>query len=122
MDRAIEQYQDAYQIAVSKVSSATLQMNEALGIAYLHKSEMEIDVYRNPGDRCLLPMRPGSSYAKTGNSEKAIEYFEKYLEQKPNELEVRWLLNLAYMTTGGYPDKVPPQYLIPPLVFASTEM
>jgi tetratricopeptide (TPR) repeat protein len=121
MDQAIEQYQEAYKIAVSDISSASLQMNEALGIAYLHKSEMENDVYRNPGERCLLPMGPGNAYTKTGNSEKAIEYFLKYLEQKPNELEVKWLLNLAYMTVGAYPEKVPPQYLIPPSVFESTE-
>ena len=121
MDLAIEQYQEAYNIATSDISSATPQMNEALGVAYLHKSEMENDVYRNPGERCILPMRPGNAYTKTGDSEKAIEYFLKYLEQKPEELEVKWLLNLAYMTVGAYPEKVPPRYLIPPAVFESTE-
>lgn len=39
MDRAIEQYQEAYQVAGSDVS-ANVQFQEALGIAYLHKSEM----------------------------------------------------------------------------------
>ena len=34
---------------------------------------------------------------------------------------MRWLLNLAYMTTGGYPDRVPPAHLIPPAAFASAE-
>jgi tetratricopeptide (TPR) repeat protein len=121
MGAAIEQYQAAYRIAVSQVPSGTLQMNEALGIAYLHKSEMENGVYRTPGERCLLPMRPGNAYAKTGDSEKAVEYFLKYLEQKPSELEVRWLLNVAYMTLGTYPGKVPPQYVIPPSAFASAE-
>jgi tetratricopeptide (TPR) repeat protein len=121
MDRAIQQYLEAYQISMSHVPKATSQMNEALGIAYLHKSEMENDVYRNPGERCLLPMRPGNAYTKTGDSEKAIGYFLQYLEQKPDELEVKWLLNLAYMTVGAYPEKVPPQYLIPPSVFESAE-
>jgi tetratricopeptide (TPR) repeat protein len=121
MDSAIEQYQEAYKIATSDLSSATLHMTEALGIAYLHKSEMENDVYRNPGERCLLPMRPGNAYAKTADSEKAIEYFLKYLEKKPDELEVKWLLNLAYMTVGAYPQKVPPEYLISPSVFESPE-
>ncbi len=121
MDGAIEQYQESYRISVANISSATLQMDEALGIAYLHKSEMENDVYRNPGERCLFPIRPGNAYTKTGDSEKAIEYFLKYLEQKPEELEVRWLLNLAYMTVGTYPEKVPPQFLIPPSAFASSE-
>ena len=121
MDRTIEQYQAAHQIAESQVPAALNQMNEALGISYLHKSGMENDMYRNPGEKCLLPMPPGNAYAKTGDSEKSIEYFLKYLEQKPDELEVKWLLNLAYMTLGEYPDKVPARYLIPPSVFQSAE-
>ena len=72
---------------------------------------------RNAFCRCL----PGNAYTKTGDSEKAVEYFLKYLEQQPDELEVKWLLNLAYMTLGEYPDKVPPKYLIPPSVFQSAE-
>ena len=34
---------------------------------------------------------------------------------------MRWLLNLAYMMVGKYPDGVPPRYLIPPSAFASAE-
>ncbi len=121
MDQAIAEYQDAYQIAMSDVPSGMLQMDEALGIAYLHKSEMENDIYSHPGDRCLLPMGPGNAYTKTDDSKKALQYFLQYLDLKPEELEVRWLLNLAYMTLGEYPAKVPKEYLIPPSVFASKE-
>ena len=121
MDRAIEQYEDAHQIAVSDVPAAVPAMDEALGIAYLHKSEMENDIFRAPGDRCLLPVRADSAYTKTGDSEKAVQYFMRYLAQRPNELEVKWLLNVTYMTLGGYPEKVPQEYLIPPSVFTSAE-
>lgn len=121
MAKAIEQYHAAYQIAESDVPSGMLAMEEALGIAHLHKSEMENDVYRAPGERCLLPMRAENAYKKTTDSELAIEHFLKYLDKKPDELEVRWLLNLTYMTLGQYPDKVPSQYLIPPSDFESTE-
>jgi len=121
MEHAVPQYSQAYQIAASEAPNAKLQMNEAMGVAYLHKSEMENGVYRTPGDRCLLPMHPSSAYANKQDSEKAIEYFLNYLEQKPDELEVKWLLNLAYMTLGTYPDKVPPKYLIPPSAFESSE-
>jgi PPIC-type PPIASE domain len=75
MDQAVEQYEEAYQIAVSDAPEAVPQMNEALGIAYLHKSEMENDVYRAPGEKCLLPMRPGNAYAKAGDSEKRSAIF-----------------------------------------------
>ena len=121
MEHAVAQYGEAYQIAASDAPTATLQMNEAMGIAYLHKSEMENGVYRTPGDRCLLPMRPSNAYEKTEDSQKAIGYFLKYLEEKPEELEVRWLLNLAYMTLGTYPESVPAKFRIPPSVFESSE-
>ena len=121
MKHALAQYEKAYQVAISKEPRAELFVNEAMGVALLHKSEMENGVYRTPGDRCLAPMKPSNAYANKEDSNKAIEYFLKYLEQKPDELEVRWLLNLAYMTIGEYPDKVPAKYLIPPSAFESSE-
>lgn len=121
MQQAVEQYQAAQQIAESQVPAALNQINEALGISYLHESEMENGVYRAPGEKCILPMPPGNAFAKTGDSEKAVDYFLKYLDQKPDDLEVKWLLNLAYMTLGQYPDKLPPKYLIPPSTFQSAE-
>jgi len=121
MDPALDQYRQAFDTARAGVPAAALRMEEALGVAYLHKSGMENGVHRAPGDICLFPLRPGQSYARTGDSERSIAHFLNFLKQKPDDLEVRWLLNLAYMTIGRYPDKVPPAYLIPPAAFASTE-
>jgi len=121
MEHAVAQYEKALQIAATKQPRAELQMNEAMGVAYLHKSEMENGVYRAPGDRCLLPMKPTSAYTNKEDSNQAIKYFLKYLEQKPDDLEVRWLLNLAYMTIGRYPDQVPAKYRISPTAFESSE-
>ncbi len=121
MDRAVARFDDAYRVAQAGVPTGVLQLLEALGIAHLHKSSGDNGVYETPGDFCLLPVRPGHAYAKTADSQQAVEYFLRYLQQKPEDLEVRWLLNLAYMTLGQYPDKVPAPYLIPPSAFQSTE-
>ena len=121
MDRALDQYREAYDTARAGVPAAALRMEEAVGVAYLHKSGMENGAHRAPGDICLFPLPPGRSYARTGDSERAIEHFLNFLKQKPDDLEVRWLVNLAYMTIGRYPNQVPPAYLIPPAAFASTE-
>jgi tetratricopeptide (TPR) repeat protein len=121
MERAVAQYQEAYQVARTGVAAAVTTVEEMLGLAHLHKAEMDNGAYRSPGELCLIPPRPGQSFSKTGDAEKAIEHFLNYLQQKPDELEVRWLLNLAYMTLGQYPDKVPPRYLIPPAAFASAD-
>jgi hypothetical protein len=121
MERALDQYHHAYEVARAAVPAAMLRMEEALGVAYLHKSEMENGAYRAPGEIGLLPVEPSQPYTRPRDSERAIEHFLKYLQQKPDELEVRWLLNLAYMTLGQYPARVPPAQLIPPAVFAAAD-
>lgn len=124
MDKAIEQWEIAYRITGANIPAGMSQLEEVLGTAYLHKSEMENDVYRKPGDRCIFPPRPGIPFPKyeiTRDSEMAILYFTKYLEKKPEDLEVKWLLNLALMTLGKYPGGVPQKYLIPPAAFDSSE-
>ncbi len=121
MERAVPQYEKAHQIASTQEPAAEGQMDESLGVAYLHKSEMENGIFRTPGDRCLLPMKPSSAFANNEDSRKSIEYFLKALDQQPDNLEVKWLLNVAYMTIGGYPDQVPAQYRIPPKAFESSE-
>ena len=115
MADSIAQFQQAYELAqqANNVESV-LQMEEALGVAHLHKAEMDNDVQAHPGDRCLLQQWQQAKLPKTADAEVAIGYFLKYLAQKPDEREVWWLLNLAFMKTGGYPDKVPAAYLIPP--------
>ena len=121
MAKAIEQWEAAYRIASTDSPQAVPTLEESLGILYLHASEMDNDIYRNPGERCLFPMSPALRYKQTANSEKAVQHFLKYLTQQPEDLEAKWLLNLAEMTLGKYPDGVPPQYLIPASVFASSE-
>jgi len=121
MDKAVEQWLAAYDVAGKELPAAMPELEEVLGIAYLHKSEMENDAYTHPGDRCIFPPVANRSFSKTADSEKAIEYFQKYLQRKPDVLDVKWMLNLAYMTLGKYPAGVPQQYLVPPSNFESPE-
>jgi FG-GAP-like repeat/ASPIC and UnbV/PPIC-type PPIASE domain len=120
MDKAIERWEVAKQIAEGGIPGALASMEETLGLAFLHKSEMDNGAYRTPGDLCLFP-RIGAPYPDPAGSEKAVQHFLAYLEQKPDDLEVRWLLNLAYMTLGRYPGGVPQKYLISPSAFESKE-
>src|SRR2546423_6151604 len=121
LDLAIPHYEQAYQLARASVSTAVPQIEEMLGVTYLHHAGIDNDAYRAPGELCLIPPRPGVSYAKTADAERAIHHFVSYLQQKPADLEVRWLLNLAHMAAGTYPGGVPSSFLIPPARFASAE-
>ncbi|MFO7847233.1 MAG: CRTAC1 family protein [Balneolaceae bacterium] len=50
----------------------------------------------------------------------AIEYYERLLSDwQPDNMEYRWLLNIAYMTLGKHPDEVPDQWVIPAERFSS---
>ena len=124
MAKAVAEWNIAKQVAKTSVPDAMPMMEETLGVAYLHKSEMDNGAYRTPGDRCIFPPQPGVPYPKflkKEDSEKAVQYFLQYLAQKPDDLEVKWLLNLSYMTLGQYPQGVPQKYLLAPSVFESKE-
>jgi tetratricopeptide (TPR) repeat protein len=98
------------------------QLEEMIGGAYLHLSEMENGIYRNATELDIFPpTHLNVSYPKKEESKLAIQYFNQFLSRYPNDLEVKWLLNLAYATLGEYPAGIPKQYLIPPSYFQSKE-
>jgi hypothetical protein len=121
MAPAIDEWLKAYEFAKKNSPQMVPELEEVLGTAYLHKSEMENNVYRAPGDRCLFPPRGPVEYTKKQDSENAVVYLTRFLEKKPDSQEARWLLNLAYMTLGKYPAGVPSKYRISPSVFKSEE-
>jgi hypothetical protein len=121
MEKALSLWEDAYALVQSAAPRLLLPMEETLGIAYLHQSELLNDVYRLPDDKCIFPPASPIQYRATQDSQKAVQYFLKYLEKQPDDLEVRWLLTLAYTTLGQYPANPPQKYVIPPSAFASKE-
>ncbi|MDE3194731.1 MAG: VCBS repeat-containing protein, partial [Acidobacteriota bacterium] len=121
MAPAIAQFEAALRIASTAAPQTLPDVEEMLGVAYLHRSEMVNGVYRHPGERCLFPIRPEFRYLKVEDSQKAIQHFLASLKLRPDDLASRWLLNIAYMTLGKYPDSVPKEYLLPPSRFASAE-
>ena len=114
--RALER---AHAIAAAEVPDLRLQLTEALGIAHLHKAEIDNGLHERPGDRCLLSAGGAQPLAVTSDVTRAIEYFSRYLAEEPDELEVRWLLNIAHMFAGTYPAAVPAAHLIPTTALAS---
>jgi hypothetical protein len=87
--------------------------------AWLRLAENRNCHSRNNGESCLLPIRGQGVHADREGSTRAIEVLQRILEVEPDSLQARWLLNVAHMTVGGYPDGVDRRYLIPPSVFVS---
>ena len=122
MEKSIEEWKAAYQLALASSPGSLPNLEESLGASYLHLSEMENGIYSNSTDFDIWPpQHPGASFPRKDESKLAIQYFEKYLARQPADLEVKWLLNLAYSTIGEYPSGVPAAYLIPENDFRSPQ-
>lgn len=122
MAESIKELQIALQIAQTYAPKEVPNLLESLGAAYLHLSELENGIYTHPSDLDIFPpFDPKANYAKKESSKLAVEYFTKFLAQSPDDIEVKWLLNLSYATLGQYPAGVPKAYLIPESYFASKE-
>ncbi len=84
----------------------------ALGLAYIRLAERNNCVNYHSAEACISPIQGKGIHVDKAPAERAIEMFELALKENPDDLDSRWLLNIAYMVTGGYPAKVPRQWLL----------
>jgi hypothetical protein len=94
-------------------------LEETLGTAHMRRGEIDNCLVNPSADRCLFPLRAGGHHHRPQGAEEARKSFEAYLARDPGDLEVKWLLNLAYMVLGRYPRDVPKPHLLPPDLFKS---
>jgi hypothetical protein len=94
-------------------------MRDSLGVAYLRLGEQENCLMNHGQDSCLIPLKGGGIHSKLRGAKGAVREFSAALETNPKDLKAQWLLNIAYMQLGQYPDQVPKQWLVPPGVFSS---
>ena len=97
-----------------------------LGLAYLRFGETQNCALRHAAESCILPIRGSGIHVDQEPSRRATVYFEELLKRAPMDSEPyltsQWLLNIAYMTIGGYPEDVPAAYVIPLESFGSDEL
>ena len=127
MAKAIEHFEAAYDLLTASLpqhpeyAEDKIFMEEILGVAWLRSGELENCVHNHNAETCIFPLSRAAQHHHPAGAEKAIEYFRKHLAQRPDNLEVRWLLNLAYQALGKYPQAVPAAFLIPPAALASKD-
>lgn len=82
------------------------------GVLALRRGETENCVLCRGESSCIIPIAPSAVHTNPEGSRLAIHHFSEYLRQFPDDLEVRWLLNISHMTLGDYPGGVDPKYLV----------
>ncbi len=83
------------------------------GVAALRRGEIENCIDCRGPSSCIFPLDPAAVHALPSGSTEALQCFLAYLEQRPDDLGIRWLLNIAAMTLGEYPDAVPTPFRLP---------
>jgi hypothetical protein len=91
----------------------------SLGIANMRLAERQNCIAHHNPESCIFPLTAAAIHTERSGGEAAVSCFRHALELVPGDSISLWLLNLAHMTLGSYPDQVPAPYLIPPSAFAS---
>ncbi|RYF95670.1 MAG: CRTAC1 family protein, partial [Chitinophagaceae bacterium] len=86
-----------------------------LALAYLRDGEKTNCVMDHSGESCIFPIAGRGIQNYKTSTQKAIDLYEQILTINPSDVESRWLVNIAYMAIGEYPQSVPPALLFPDL-------
>ena len=92
------------------------------GIVALRRGENDNCVMCRGESSCILPISKSAVHTFPTGSRLAVKHFTEYLEQFPEDIDARWLLNLAHMTLGEHPGKVDPRFLISIDSFVKSEI
>jgi hypothetical protein len=79
---------------------------ELLALAYLRLGEEENCQNSHTAFSCIIPLHEPAVHQLEEGSRKAIELYTLIQKHRPQD-KYKWLINIAYMTLGEYPDKVP---------------
>ncbi len=94
-------------------------IKQILALAYMRLGEQENCIINHTNRSCIIPIEEEGIHSLEQGSSKAIEIYKELLLQNPKDYSSKWLINIAYMTLGRYPDEVPSQWLVPEAAFQS---
>lgn len=94
-----------------------------LGLAALRLAENRNCIANHSPESCLFPLRGGGLHVDREGSTRAIGFLREAETEapagSPAALAARWLLNVAHMTLGTWPEGLTPEELIAPELLRS---
>jgi len=88
------------------------QIYDLLALAYLRDGEQKNCIQNHTAYSCLVPLLTEGLHSDQSGSEEASKILKMLVKQHPRDLQNRWLLNLAQMTLGNYPQGLSASELI----------
>ncbi|MEE8526890.1 MAG: CRTAC1 family protein [Thermoanaerobaculia bacterium] len=120
-DRAVRLLGAALEIATDEELGGELgsRLLFLLGLAYLQLAEDLNCVAMHGASSCILPFAEEAIHRQPEPSRRAADYFLRYLEGNPDDVQARWLLNLTRMAAGDPAASVPERYRLGADAFAA---
>ena len=95
------------------------ELLEELAIASMKMGELDNCVSPDGRLICALPLDDSVVHKDKRGASGAADYLTKLLELEPDNIRAKWLLNVAHMALGTYPDGVRAEHRVPPESFES---
>ncbi len=120
-EKSIASYNDA--MAKAKEGNVKGDMLNAIrfmsAVAYMRLGEQKNCIGNHTSESCIIPIAQSAWYVVKDPTIKAVEIWKEILKENPDDLTARFLMNVAYMNLGQYPQGVPQEYVIDPEAFRS---
>ncbi len=120
VDAAVAEIDTAFELRKSTPTGYSIRsLQKTRALIYLRLAEVRNCIQRHNCDCCIFPLTGGGLHVEAEPATEARNVLLDLLRTEPNDLALRWLLNLVCMALGEYPDRLTERYLIPPDAFES---
>jgi hypothetical protein len=96
---------------------AEAQLLDDRALTHLRIALRDNCVFCPTSDSSILPISEAGRLQQQDAGKVAVEEFRQAVEKDPDDLRSKWLLNIAAMLVGEYPDGVPEAHRLPPEAF-----
>jgi hypothetical protein len=111
---------DTYSISNKKIPDTfEKQLKKYLAISLMRIGEQSNCIMLNSSESCLFPLSPKAVHLNQQGSREAMIVLTELLEQNPDDLVSKWLINIAAQTIGEHPNSIPEKWQIPTSTFDS---
>jgi tetratricopeptide (TPR) repeat protein len=105
--------------AFSNTPQVQTHLREQLALSHLRLGEQQNCLINHTSASCIMPIQQAGFHQLEDGSREAIGLYTGLLDEAPDRWDYRWLLNIAHMTLGEYPEQVDPRWLLPDSIFRS---
>lgn len=91
-------------LSLRRLTKQTKPIFNLLGLAYFRLGERENCIKGSAAGACILPIQGAGVHTDPTGAQNAVEIYDQMSRRFTRDLQSRWLLNVAHMALGQYPE------------------